>query len=58
MSMKSICITKKCNCNIENWIKHKTNSRLINTTVLVCCKKCNAQWYSKAKYIEKIPFAK
>lgn len=58
MSMRTIAITKKCNCDINNWIKHRTNSRLVNSSVLVQCTKCNAQWYSKAKYTKELPFSK
>lgn len=57
MSMKSISITGKCNCDKSNWVKYKTNSRILNKSVLVHCNKCNSQWYSKAKYTEELLYA-
>lgn len=57
MSMRSVNVTKKCDCDISNWVKYKTNSRLVDSSVLVHCNKCNSQWYSKAKYTKELPFA-
>lgn len=57
MSISNIYITKKCKCDKINWVKKTTNSRLVNSSVLVHCKKCNAQWYSKAKYTKELPYA-
>lgn len=59
MSMNSIYITKKCNCDKDNWVKYKTKNsyRSPNANYLIHCNKCNSQWYSKAKYTKKLPFA-
>lgn len=57
MSMGSIAITGRCNCDKSNWIKYKTNGRLINKRVLVHCKRCNSQWYSMARYTKELPYA-
>ena len=56
----AIYITKKCNCEMHNWVKYKTknSSTRPDSYYLISCKKCDSQWYSRAKYVEKIPFAK
>ena len=58
--MNSIYITKKCNCDKSNWVKYKTKNsyRRPDANYLIHCNKCMAQWYSKAKYVDEIPFAK
>lgn len=57
MSFGSIYTTNKCNCNKEFWIKYRTKNayRNPNANWLIHCNKCNAQWYSKAKYVEDLP---
>ena len=58
MSMASIYITNKCNCDKSNWVKYKTKSRRPDASHLIQCNNCGAQWYSKAKYVDKLPYAK
>ena len=55
----AIYTTKKCNCDMSNWVKHKTKNsyRNPNSNYLIRCKKCCAQWYSKAKYVDNLPFS-
>ena len=57
-SLGDIYISKKCNCDISNWVKYKTKSRNLNSNYLIHCNKCQAQWYSKAKYVEKLPYGR
>ena len=60
MSMSSIYITKKCICDKSNWVIYRTKNsyRNPNSSYLIHCNKCGSQWYSKAKYINDLPFAK
>ena len=51
-------VSKKCNCNMSNWVKYRTKSKYVNSNYLIHCNKCQAQWYSKAKYVENLPFGK
>ncbi len=59
-SFGNIYTSKKCNCDISNWVKYKTKNsyRRPDANFLIHCKKCQAQWYSKAKYVEKLPYGK
>lgn len=52
-----IYITKKCKCNKKNWVKISTQntSGKVGSSYLIRCQKCQAQWYSKAKYVEELP---
>lgn len=58
MGISNVYVTKKCNCEKNNWVKFKTKNsyRRPNSSYLIQCKKCQAQWYSKAKYVKELPF--
>lgn len=58
--MNNIVRTKKCDCDKSNWVKYKTKDayRRPDPSYLIRCKKCWAIWYSKAKYVNELPFDK